>query len=860
MASNTVKGIVIEIEGKTSGLVNELKKADSALRTTQSALRETNKALKLDPTNAELIANKQKLLTNAIQETKTKLDSLKQASQDAKAKLEIGEISQEQYAKLQAEVVKTENALKNLENQQKQMGSVGVEQFKGLMTQVDEFGGKVTKKGEQLSKSLTAPIVALGVASVGAFNEVDEGLDILVAKTGASGDALEDMSDIVERIATSIPTSFDVVGSAVGEVNTRFGITGQALEDLSTQFIKFAELNETDVSTSIDLVQKSLEVFGLGVEDVGAMLDTLNKVGQDTGISVDALAQSITTNGSTLKELGFNASQSAYFLGKLEKSGVDSSQALVGFKMAMKNATQSGKPLNVAIEEMQHRIASAKDSTEAMSIAMELFGNKAGASLGVAIYDGTLNLSEMSDEFVNLNSNLGNVNKTYENTLDGIDSLKTAFNSLKVALAEVGGVIGDTLAPILNALGQKLRDFAKWFSSLDDGTKELIVKIGMLVASLGPVLMIGGKIISTISTIGTSFARLIPMIEGVAASIGVTMGSLLATLGGIAVITIGIKIIYDVISEEFTDSEGNWDAWNSETSADWWHDVFVGRDVEVNGGVVHCKSALELMYEDISIINNSDVDILESLVPSWRIIGSFNDLRTQWNALQDEMREGGNATGEFTTSMWGNVSAQLRQRWDEIKWSFGYLGGQISSIWDSVCWSIGSTWHNAWSGVSDYFNGIWQSIKDSISGAWTWGKDLIDNFVDGIKSTWHKVTDTMTELAQKIKDVIGFSEPKAGPLSNFHTYAPDMIDLFTLGIRQNMHKVEKEMNKFASVVSSGAQVNVDYSDKLDAISGNMSSGRVINFTQNNYSPNALNEVDIYRNTKSQFNRMKGALV
>ena len=83
---------------------------------------------------------------------------------------------------------------------------------------------------------------------------MDAGLDIVAQKTGATGDELEDMCQIVKDLATEIPTDFETAGAAVGEVNTRFGLTGQALDDLSAKFIKFAQLNDTDVSTSIDNV------------------------------------------------------------------------------------------------------------------------------------------------------------------------------------------------------------------------------------------------------------------------------------------------------------------------------------------------------------------------------------------------------------------------------------------------------------------------------------------------------------------------------------------------------------------------------------------------------------------------------
>lgn len=96
---------------------------------------------------------------------------------------------------------------------------------------------------------------------------MDAGLDIVAQKTGATGDELEDMCQIVKDLATEIPTDFETAGAAVGEVNTRFGLTGQALDDLSAKFIKFAQLNDTDVSTSIDNVSSVMNAFGMDASE-----------------------------------------------------------------------------------------------------------------------------------------------------------------------------------------------------------------------------------------------------------------------------------------------------------------------------------------------------------------------------------------------------------------------------------------------------------------------------------------------------------------------------------------------------------------------------------------------------------------
>lgn len=136
---------------------------------------------------------------------------------------------------------------------------------------IKEVGDKTTEVGKGLSTHVTAPIVAIGAASLSAFNEVDKGMDIIVQKTGASGKALKEMQDSMKNLATSIPTDFETAGAAIGEVNTRFGLTGQKLEELSGKFIKFARLNNIDVSTAIDNTQKVISAFRLKAEDAGAL-------------------------------------------------------------------------------------------------------------------------------------------------------------------------------------------------------------------------------------------------------------------------------------------------------------------------------------------------------------------------------------------------------------------------------------------------------------------------------------------------------------------------------------------------------------------------------------------------------------
>ena len=105
-------------------------------------------------------------------------------------------------------------------------------------------------------------------------------------------------------------------------------------------------------------------------------------------------------------------------------------------------------------------------------------------------------------------------------------------------------------------------------------------------------------------------------------------------------------------------------------------------------------------------------------------------------------------------------------------------------------------------------------IKDAfrIDDALEWGKDMISNFISGIWKKAKDLWDTVTSVLGGVADVIAFSEPKKGPLSNFHTYAPDMMKLFAQGIKDNEHLVTDQISKsfdFGDAITNEATVQTD---------------------------------------------------
>lgn len=700
-----------EYRKQLQGIITETKTLGTEMKKLQSSFDGDKRSLQQNRAERELLTKQVDKQKEAVQQMSQMLE---------KAKAATGENSQQTQRWQQAlnnaetELNQLQGKLDALPNSIQVVGNT----MKAAGDKIKGVGDSVKSFGEGMTKKVTAPIVGVGAAAIAAFNEVDSGLDTIITKTGASGEALDSMQKSMEDVATSIPTSFEEAGTAVGEVNTRFGIMGEDLTELSAQFLKFAQLNGTDVNASIDKVQSSMAAFGIETKDAGMVLDILNKAGQDTGASLDTLSSTLTSNSTVLQEMGFNFNQSAGFVANLSKNGIDASAVMAGLKKALQNATKEGKPLDQALAELQTSLTSATDSTEAMQLATELFGAKAGPQLAAALQEGRISL----DASANSITGWGNsVSTTFEATLDAPDQLKTTLNELKIVGADLGGTMLEMLVPALQSLSETVKSARDAWNTLDDGQKKTIVTIGGAIAVIGPLVVGLSAVIGAISTIVTTVGGAITAIGGLASAFAAAGGvaGILSTAGGV-----------------------------------------------LAGVFAALVSPIGLAIAAVAAITAAGV--------------------------------------------------LLYQNWDTIKAKAAELAAEAKNKWEEIKTNISNAVENAKRAVEEKFNAIKTKINEIATAVKTtlqelpkqalqWGKDLIQNFIDGIKSKYESVKTTIKGVANVVKDRIGFSEPKTGPLADFHTYAPDMMELFASGIRQNMDIVRSAVDSIATTIDAGAR-------------------------------------------------------
>lgn len=496
----------MQIGGDVTGLNKALSGVNKEIKSTQTQLKDVERLLKLDPKNTELLKQKQNLLAQAVGETGQKLTSLKQAEQQVQAQMAQGKASQEQYNALKREIIATEESLKSLEKQQQKTNSV--------MTKISGAAGAVsdkTQKAAQKTAPLTMGVVAAGTAAVAAMNNVDDGLDLVMTKTGATGQAAKDLQMVYNNVATTVPASFGDIGAAVGEVNTRLGFTGGELEKASTQFLKFAKINGTDVESSVQLVTRAMGDAGINASEYGAVLDALTVAGQKSGISMDTLATNLAKYGAPMRALGIDTQTAIAMFAGWEKAGVNTETAFSGMKKAISTWAAAGKDSTKEFEKTLKAIESAPDIASATTKAIEVFGTKAGPDLADAIKGGRFEV----DEYVKaLQDAGGTVDETYGMIVDEVDDTQLAMQTAQVAVHDIGETLAKTLGPKLKDIAGGIKDVCDWFGKLDGKSQNTILVIIGVVAAISPLLGLISKISKGVSFLTST------VIPGVSKALG----------------------------------------------------------------------------------------------------------------------------------------------------------------------------------------------------------------------------------------------------------------------------------------------------------------------------------------------------
>ena len=539
MASR-IQGITVEIGGDTTKLTTALKSVNTDIRTTQSQLRDVNNLLKLDPGNTELLAQKHRLLAQAVAETKEKLETLKAAAEQANEALAKGEITQEQYDGLQREIIETEEKLKSLEQQANQ-SAVAVQKIAAVGEDLKNLGDKISGVGTTLTKSVTTPIVGLGTMAVKTAADFDTAMSQVGAVSGATGKDLDALRDKAREMGSK--TKFSA--SEAAEAMNYMAMAGWKTSDMLSGIegiMNLAAASGEDLASTSDIVTDALTAFGLTAADSGHFADILAAASSNANTNVSMMGETFKYCAPIAGALGFSAEDTAEAIGLMGNAGIKSTQAGTALRTIMSNLSGEVKICGSSIGEVTIATTNADGSMRDLSAILAdcrtAFGGlseseKAAAAealVGKNAMSGFLALMNAAPaDIEKVSSAIANCDgKSAEMAATMQDNLAGQLTILKSQLEELAISFGEILMPAIRQIVTWVQGFVDKLNGMDEGTKNTIVTIGLLAAAIGPVLIVIGKVVSAVGSIMTFIPTLIGGISSIGGGLSALWGILAA--------------------------------------------------------------------------------------------------------------------------------------------------------------------------------------------------------------------------------------------------------------------------------------------------------------------------------------------
>ena len=746
MAGNRIKGITVEIGGDTTKLQTALKGVNTEIRNTQSQLRDVEKLLKLDPGNTELLVQKQRLLKDAVAETKQKLETLKTAAEQANQALANGDISQDQYDALQREIIETEQRLRSLE-QQAEQSSVALQKIGAAGEKLQTVGNKISSVGQKLLP-VTGVVTGLGTAAVKTAADFDSAMSKVAAVSGATGSDFDSLRDKAREMGAK--TKFSATEAA--DAMNYMAMAGWKTEDMLPGIegvMYLAAASGEDLATTSDIVTDALTAFGLTAADSGHFADVLAAASSNANTNVSMMGETFKYCAPVAGALGFSVEDTAEAIGLMGNAGIKASQAGTSMRSIMTNLTGDVKLSGAAIGDVTIATTNADGSMRSLSAILAdcrvAFGgmteaekaNNAEALVGKNAMSGFLALMNAAPEDIEkVSGAVNNCKDAAKNMADTMqDNLEGQLTILKSQLQELAISFGDLLMPAVRSIVSGLQGMVDVLNAMPDGVKRVIMIVALLAAALGPVLIIIGKTLSAIGTIMTwapKLAGAISTVKGAFAALSATMmaNPIAIVIAAIAALVAAFLYLWNT-NEEFRQF---WiRLWN-----------------EIKEVAVQVWTAVSQFL--VSAWNG----IRNTAVAVWNGIRDF--FSGLWAGIKTLFTTVVTAISTFLVGAWNGIRATVMTVWNAISAFLGSVWNGIRSVITNVVNGIRTFLQSAWNGIRTVITTVMNAIRTVISTVWNGIRTIISTVLNGIRGTvnsvWNGIRNTISSVVNGIKNTV----------------------------------------------------------------------------------------------------------
>lgn len=772
--ANRIKGITVEIGGETTKLQTALKGVNSSIRDTQSQLRDVEKLLKLDPGNTELLAQKHRLLGEAVAGTKEKLETLKTAAEQANTALANGEITQDQYDALQREIIETENNLRDLERQAGQ-SAVALQKIAATGEKLKTVGDNISSAGQKLLP-VTAGVTALGTAAVSTAANFESSMSQVQATMGITKDAMSTVNgesvntmDTLSALAKKMGSETAFSASECAEALNYLALAGydtQQMCDTLPTVLNLAAAGGIDLAAASDMVTDAMSALGMGVDEAGTMVDQMAKTASTTNTSVAQLGEGILTIGATAKTVKGGTAELNTALGILANNGIKGAEGgthLRNVILSLQNPTDKAaacmEQLGLDVYDSEGNMRSLNDILGDLNTSMDGMTAAEKSNIIGQIFNKT--------DLSSVNALLANTGDTWDDLQQSIidsggaaqqmadtqlDNLQGQITILKSALEGLAISFGELLMPAIKMIVGWVQQFVDWLNGMDEGTKKVVVTIALLAAALGPVLIVVGKVVSAVGTIMT----IVPKVAGVINTVKTAFAALNTTMlaNPIVLIIAAITALVAAFIYLWNTNEDFRQFWINlwenvkEVAIAVWEAISSMAQAVWNG----IKDFFSGLWEGIKTIFSTVVEAIKTIVTTYFNIYK-TIITTVLNAIKTVFTTVWNGIKTVVTTVVTAIQTFITTAWNAIK-------NTVTTILNAIKTVITTVWNAIKTAVTTVVNGI----KSTISTVWNSIKSVVSSVVNSIKSTvttvfnniWSGIKGTMGKIVSSIKE--GFNQ------------------------------------------------------------------------------------------------------
>lgn len=604
---------------------------------------------------------------------------------------------------------------------------------------LNKFTSRFGKAGPLVAAGIAAIPVAAVAAGKALYNigeEFDSMYDTIRIGTGASGAAFESLKDSARNVASTVPADFDKIGKSLADVNTRTGLTGKTLETVSSQFLEAGRILGEDID--INKATGALNGFNITGKQTEAGMDTLFRVSQATGISMNDLSGILGKNAPALQSLGFSFNESAAMAGLLNKSGLDANKTLGSMGKALLEVSKSGEKPADAFKRVTGEMGTMLkkgDEAGALNLASKLFGTRGAPQFIGALKSGAINMDAIGKAAQGSGDTILGVGKE---TADAAEAWQLLKNNAKLALEPLA-------SGVFNAVGQTLGWLAGLIKNLSGNNG--LGAMGKAFDS--PALKAAGKIFQDI---GTQAQGLYQAIKPVASAI---IGALMPIFTALLPVVTGVfTTIGSVIKGALQILTGIFQVFKAIFTGDW------------NGLWNGLKTIVTGVWTAISGIVTGAFNIIKSIIS-----GALAFIGAIWSGAW-------NGIIGLVTAVWNGIGSAISGGWNRVKAFFTGGVSLIKNLW-------GAGWHWVHAKAASIWNGITGAISSGVGRAVNVvrglpgravsavgnlghrlvgaGKDLIRGFINGVGSLGSAIWDAGKRIANNainsIKHFLGIASP-----------------------------------------------------------------------------------------------------